>query len=127
MVERDVLPALHMRRDRVDRLGVVCAQEFQRLVGEHDAKAPGRVGRVLFEQVDLVLGVAPLPEIGEVEPARPSADHGDPQRLPPYLTVYLLSGARLVCSDGSRQRKYRQAGSSTQTQRLTQTPFTRTV
>lgn len=82
-VQRDVLPALHVRRDRVDRLGVVGAQEFQRLVGEHDAKAPCRVGRVLFEQVDLILGMTLLPEIGEVEPTGPPANHGDPQILPP--------------------------------------------
>ncbi|MGY4354162.1 hypothetical protein ACVW0J_000655 [Bradyrhizobium sp. i1.7.7] len=82
-VQRDVLPALHMRRDRIDRFGVVGAQEFQGLIGEHDAKAPGRVGRVLFEQVDLILGMTLLPEIGEIEPTGPPANHGDPQRLPP--------------------------------------------
>lgn len=70
-VQRDVLPALHVRRDRVDRLGVVGAQEFQGLIRKHHAKAPGRVGRVLFEQVDLILGVTLLPEIGEVEPTGP--------------------------------------------------------
>jgi hypothetical protein len=31
----------------------------------------------------LILGVTLLPEIGEVEPTGPPANHGDPQRLPP--------------------------------------------
>src|SRR6185312_3536654 len=78
-IERDVLPALHARRDGIDGLGVIGAQELQRLVGEHHAKAPGRTGRVLLEQVDLCVRVALLPEIGEVKTAGASADHGDAQ------------------------------------------------
>jgi len=35
----------------------------------------------------------PLPEIGEIEPARASADHGDAHALLPRLTVYLQSRA----------------------------------
>src|SRR5262249_57798062 len=80
-IERDVLPALHARRNRIDRRGIVGAQEFQRLIGEHHAKTPGRAGRVLFEQLDRRVRVTRLPEIGEIEPARPSADHGDAQEI----------------------------------------------
>ena len=82
-VERDVLPALHPWRDGVDRLGIVGAQEFQRLFGEHHAKAPGGAGRVLLEQVDVRVRVTLLPEIGEIETAGASADHGDTHDLPP--------------------------------------------
>ena len=76
-IERDVLPALHPRRDGVDRLGIVGAQKFQRLFGEHHAKPPGRAFGVLFEQVDMRVRMTPLPEIGEVEAAGASADDGD--------------------------------------------------
>ena len=48
--ERDVAPRLHMRRDEVDGLGVVIAQEFERPVREDDAEAPGGVGGVLLEE-----------------------------------------------------------------------------
>ena len=82
-VERDVLPALHPRRDGVDRVGVVGAQKFQRLFGEHHAKAPGGAFGVLFEQVDMGVRMTLLPEIGEVEPAGAPADHGDAQGLLP--------------------------------------------
>ena len=82
-IERDVVPALHPGRDRIDRLGIVGAQEFQRLLGEHHAKAPGGAGGVLLEQLDLGVRVTPLPEIGEIEAAGASADHGDAHDLPP--------------------------------------------
>jgi hypothetical protein len=82
-VERDVVPAFHPRRDGVDRVGIVGAQEFQRLFGKHNPKAPGGAFRVLFEQLDPGVGVTPLPEIGEIEPAGAPADHGDAQGLLP--------------------------------------------
>ena len=104
-IERDVLPAFHPRRDRIDRLGIVGAQEFQRLFGEHDAKAPGRALGVLFEQVDLGVGMTPLPEIGEVEASGASADHGDTHGLPPRSTVYLLFEATLNRTGERRYRK----------------------
>ena len=84
-VQRDVGPALHVRRDRVHRLRIIGAQEFQRLVREHHAKAPGDAGGVLLEQVDLRLGVAPLPEIGEVESSRTSAEYGDAHAILPRV------------------------------------------
>ena len=82
-MKRDVLPALHPRRDRIHGVGIVGAQEFERLLGEHHAEAPGGAGRILLEQIDLRLGVTLLPEIGEVETSGASADHGDTQALPP--------------------------------------------
>src|ERR1700691_902705 len=52
-VEGDVLPALHPWRDGVDRVGVVSAQEFQRLLGEHHAKAWAGAAGVLLKQVEM--------------------------------------------------------------------------
>src|SRR6478752_9377005 len=82
-IERDVLPALHPWRNRIHRLGIVRAQEIQRLFGKHHTKAPGRAFRVLLEQVDVRVRVTPLPEIGEIETAGAPADHGDTHDLPP--------------------------------------------
>ena len=81
MHDGDVAPPLHVRRDRRDGLGVVVAQELERLVGEHDAEAPGGVGGVLLDEAHLVAGMAPLPQRREVEPGRSAAHdcnaHGD--------------------------------------------------
>src|SRR3954466_5398504 len=78
-VQRDVVPALHSRRDCLDSVGVVRAEEFQRLLGAHHAETPGRSGGVLLEQIDLRVRVTLLPEITEIEAAGASADHGDTQ------------------------------------------------
>ena len=79
-VQGNVFPALHSRSDGLDRLGIVGAQEFERLFGEHHAKSPGGAGGILLEQVDMGVGVPLLPQIGEVEAAGASTDHGDTQR-----------------------------------------------
>src|ERR1700749_2171281 len=84
-VERDVVPALHPWRDGVDRVGVVSAQEFQRLLGEHHAKAPGGAGGVLLKQIDGRVRVTLFPEIGEIETSGASADPGDTHKLPPSM------------------------------------------
>ena len=76
-MQRDVLPALHPRRDGVDRFRIVGAQEFQRLLGEHHAEAPGGAGGILLKQVDIGIRVALFPEIGEIQPSGASADHRD--------------------------------------------------
>jgi hypothetical protein len=83
------VPALHPRHDGVDRVGIVSAQEFQRLFGEHHAKAKGRCGGILLEQIDMGVRVALLPEIREIEPAGAAADHGDTHDLfSSQLAVY---------------------------------------
>src|ERR1700682_6342836 len=87
-MERDVPPPLHPWRDRIHRIGIVGAQEFERLFGEHHAEPPGGAGGILLEQVDRGVRMAPFPEVGEIEPARASADHGDTHGLPPNLAVY---------------------------------------
>src|SRR5205814_5885311 len=76
-VERHILPALHSRRDRVHRIGIVRAKEFQRLLGEHHAESPSGTGGVLLEQLDLGVRVALLPEIAEIEASGAAADYGD--------------------------------------------------
>jgi hypothetical protein len=76
--ERDVLPGFHPGLDQVGGLGIVRAQEVEGAVGEHDAEAEGRAGRVLLEDLDLALRLPPLPQIGEVEPGRAAAEDGDP-------------------------------------------------
>ena len=103
-IEGDVLPALHPRRDGVDRVGVVGAQEFQRLFGEHHAKAPGGSGGILLEQVDIRVRMPLFPQIGEIEASGASADHGDTHSLLPIDSIlFILS--RLVAAGQSRQRK----------------------
>ena len=82
-IERDVLPAFHPRRDRVDGVGVVGTQEFQRLLGEHHAKTPGGSGGILFEQVDMRVRMTLLPQISEIETSGASPDHGDTHCLLP--------------------------------------------
>ena len=108
-VQRDVLPALHPRRDGVHRLGIVGAQKFQRLLGEHHAKAPGRAFGVLLEQVDLRVRVTPLPEIGEVEAAGASADHGDTHVFLPIDSI-LTNWPRLIRAGNLRHRKIGEQG-----------------
>jgi hypothetical protein len=60
----------------------------------------------LFEQLDAGLGMAPFPEIGEIETAGASADHRDAQRLPPDCRLVHLFAHDLranvfrVCREG---------------------------
>ena len=75
--QRDVVPRLHLRRDRRISLLVVLAQEFQRAVGEHHAEAEGGVGRILLDHGDIGAPAAALDQIGEIEPGRPGAENGD--------------------------------------------------
>ena len=110
-VQRDVLPALHPRRDGVDRVGIVGAQEFQRLLGEHHAEAPGGAGGVLLEQIDLGVRVTLLPEIGEVETAGASADHGDTHVSLPIDSM-LTNWPRVVRGAALRHRKIGEQGAS---------------
>ena len=83
MHDGDVAPGLHAGRDQVDGVRIVLAQEFQRTVGEHDAEAPGRAGRVLLEKMHLVARMPAFPEGGEVEPRRAPADHCQTQGRSP--------------------------------------------
>ena len=76
-IERDVVPALHPRRDGVDRFRIVGAQKFERLLGEHHAKPPRGAGGILLEQIDPRVRMTLLPQISEIETAGASADHGD--------------------------------------------------
>ena len=73
--EGDVAPGLHARRDEIDSIGIVLAQELECAVGEHDAETPGRVGRVLFEEADVIGGVPALPQGREIEAARPATQN----------------------------------------------------
>ena len=111
-VQRDVLPALHPRRDGVHGIGIVGAQKFQRLLGEHHAEAPGRAFGVLLEQIDLRVRVTPLPEIGEVETAGASADHGDTHVFLPIDSM-LTNWPRVIREGGLRHRKIGEQGVST--------------
>src|SRR3954454_20262331 len=85
-IERHVIPALHLRRDGVDRIRIIRAQEFQRLFGEYHAEPPRRAGGILLEQIDVRLRMARLPQLREIETAGASADHGDTH-------LYLLAEA----------------------------------
>ncbi len=104
-IERDVLPALHPRRDGIDGFGIVGAQEFQRLFGEHHAKPPGRAFGVLFEQVDMRVRMTPFPEIGEVETAGASADDGDTHVFLPIDSILTNLRQRLIRTGNFRYRK----------------------
>ena len=53
---------------------------------KHHAKAPGGAGGVLLKQVDIGAGVTLFPEVGEIQPAGASADHGDTHDLLPGCT-----------------------------------------
>ena len=86
-VEGDVVPALHPWRDGVDGVGIVGTQEFKRLLREHHPKTPGGAGGILLKQIDVGVRVAPSPEIGEIETAGASADHGDTHNFPPFIGV----------------------------------------
>src|SRR5579872_1033114 len=85
-IERDVLPAFHSRRDCVHGVGVVGTQEFERGIGEHHPETPCGARRVLLEQIDRGVRMAPLPQIAEIEAAGAPAGHGDSHdaRLPDY-------------------------------------------
>src|SRR4051812_7868039 len=104
-IERDVLPALHPRCDGVDGLGIVGAQKFERLFGEHHAKPPGRALGVLFEQIDLRVRMTPFPEIGEVETAGASTDDGDAHVFLPIDSILTNLEWRLICAGNLRYRK----------------------
>ena len=59
--------------DAPDKVRGAVIEELQRALGKDHAEAIGRVGGVLLEDADIALGVAPLQEIGEVEPGRAAA------------------------------------------------------
>src|SRR5450756_1401656 len=92
------------RRDGIHCIGIVGAQEFERLFGEHHAEPPGGAGGILLEQVDHGVRMAPFPEIGEIESARTSADHRDAQRSSSQFGSILRIWGRLI---PARSRGYR--------------------
>src|SRR3977135_1779126 len=96
-IEANVLPAFHPWCDGVDRVGVVGAQEFKRLLGEHDAETPSGAGGILLKQVDVGIRVTSFPKIGEIETSGASADHGDTQDLPPPIVQHV----RRICKSRS--------------------------
>src|SRR6516164_4060235 len=73
----DIAPTLHVRRNEVDRSGVVLAQKLQGAGRKNHAKAPSRVGWVLLEQLDLIARMPAFPQRGEIEPARSTTNHGN--------------------------------------------------
>src|ERR1700677_2755322 len=103
-IEGDVLPAFHPRRDGVDGVGVVGAQELQRLFGEHHAKTPGGSGGILFEQVDVRVRMTLLPQISEIETSGASPDYGDTHCLLQIDSILFIL-PRLIPAGQSRQRK----------------------
>ena len=127
-VERDVLPALHLRCDGIDRVGVVGAQEFQRLLGEHHAKAPGGAFGVLFEQVDMGVRDDAASRDRRSRARRALRRSRRCARSPPRLTVYLQFGSHT--SAGRSAGASGNFGSEPdlyQVQRRTLTPFTTTM
>jgi hypothetical protein len=73
-----------MRLDRRVGLGIVFVEERERTVGEHDAEAERRIGRVLLEHAHVHLGMAALEQIGKVETGGTRAEDGDPHASPHF-------------------------------------------
>jgi hypothetical protein len=99
MDKRHVAPALHARRHQIVRLRIVGAQEVERLVGKHHAKAKGRVRRILLPYPHAATGHRFADQDRGVEPGRSGSDNVDQRqgyqtRLPSCLvrvTVYKVS------------------------------------
>ena len=75
MHDGDVVPRLHARGDEIDRFGIVLAQELQRAVREDDAEAPGRIGRILLEEANVVARMRGTSTAPKIEAARPAPQH----------------------------------------------------
>ena len=67
-----------MRRNQRMSLGIVAAQEIQRLVGKDDAKAKGGIGRVLFANPDMQCRHGRLQQDGAVKTGRTGANNFNP-------------------------------------------------
>jgi hypothetical protein len=78
-VDQDALagPAEGLAGDGGGGRGVVGGQALQQVVPEHHPTAVGDAGRVALEHGDLVAGVAPLQQDGQVQPGRAAADTGE--------------------------------------------------
>jgi hypothetical protein len=75
--DREVAPGLHGGHDEGVRLGIVLVQEVERALGEDEAEADGRAGRVLLDECDLRVAALAAEQIGEVEAGGPGADDHD--------------------------------------------------
>jgi hypothetical protein len=83
VVHVDVVPAGELPLHLAEHLGVGVLDPAQRLVGEHDPEAERVAGRVALPEVHLMAGIELFGQRGEVEPARPPAEHGDPHSIAP--------------------------------------------
>src|SRR5262249_11988231 len=80
----DVGPVLEVRRQVLVERFIVGTQEFERPVGEDDAKAPRRVPRIAFEDDDVMRRVAPLHQRREIQAGGAGAEDPDLHRsFPP--------------------------------------------
>ena len=77
--DREVTPGLHRRHDEVVRIRIILVQEVERALGEHEAEAGGRSGRVLLDEGDVRVVALAAEVIGEVEAGGPGADDQDLQ------------------------------------------------
>ena len=76
-VDGDVVPMVEGLQDLLGGLGIGLAQRRQRLIGEHHAPAEGVAGAVALQHRDLMGGVLPLHQQGEVQAGGAAADAGD--------------------------------------------------
>jgi hypothetical protein len=76
-VHVDVVPAGELPLHGREHGGVGVLDPAQRLVGEHHPEAERVAGRVPLPEVHLVTGIELFGQRGEIEPARPPAEHGD--------------------------------------------------
>ena len=77
MDELDIAPSLHMRHDRVDRIGIVLTHEVERALGKDHAEAERGVGCILLEELELGARMPRFPEIGEIKTGRSAAENCD--------------------------------------------------
>src|SRR5262249_17505677 len=80
VVDRDVVPIGEFLADARIGWGVMTQELVERVVREDDTKAEGVVVTVLLDDLDVPAGLRLLGQKGEIETARPTADHLDPHR-----------------------------------------------
>ena len=81
MHDCDLRPALEMRLESSNEIGIVDAQEFERAVRKDDAEAPCRIALRAFVDRDLVARIMPLHQRGELQAGRARADDLDAHRF----------------------------------------------
>src|SRR5262245_40863120 len=77
-MDGNIVPIGELAADTLVGFGIVAQEFIERVIREDDTEAEGVVIPVLLDDLDVPGRLRLLGEKGEIEPARPAADHLDP-------------------------------------------------